>query len=136
MKKILLLSLLVLFGCSKEASEPEIPRYSLTVTANPAEGGLVNPTTGSYNAGSQVTILASPNDYYRFSNWTGNWNGSENQVTITMDSNKTLTATNLKAALWETLSEVKNGDMQPMQADSIATQSREILRTVNVQLRV
>ena len=48
MKKLLLLSLLVLFSCSKEDEPdvPEIPRYTLTVTANPTEGGLVNPQTG------------------------------------------------------------------------------------------
>lgn len=47
-----------------------------------------------------------------------------------------LTATNLKNALWETLTAVKTGDMQPGQADSVATQGREILRTVNTQLRI
>ena len=93
MKKLLLLSLLVLFGCSKE-QEPDVPeiiRYTLTVTANPTEGGLVNPQTGTYNAGQTVNIVASANDFFAFSNWTGNWNGSENSFTITMDSNKTIT---------------------------------------------
>jgi len=47
-----------------------------------------------------------------------------------------LTAQNLKEALWETLNNVKDGIMQPMQADAIASQSREILRTVNTQLRI
>ena len=91
MKRFLFL-LLILNSCSKEASEPEISKYTLSVTASPSNGGLVNPTTGSYDAGSRVTILASANQFYVFNNWTGNWNGSENQVTITMDSNKTLTA--------------------------------------------
>ncbi len=86
MKKLLLLTLLVLFGCSKEASEPEIPRYTLNVTANPPEGGLVNPQTGTYNSGQTVNIVASANDFFAFSNWTGNWNGTENSFTITMDS--------------------------------------------------
>ena len=93
MKKLILLSLLVLFGCSKE-QEPDVPeiiRYTLTVTANPTEGGLVNPQTGTYNAGQTVNIVASANDFFAFSNWTGNWNGSENSFTITMDSNKTIT---------------------------------------------
>ena len=91
MKRLLLISLLVLFGCAKEASEPEIPRYTLTVTANPPEGGFVNPQTGTYNAGQSVNIVASANDFFAFSNWTGNWNGAENSFTITMDSNKTIT---------------------------------------------
>lgn len=92
MKKNLLLSLIVLFSCSKDSSEPEIPRYTLTVTANPPEGGLVNPQTGTYNSGQTVNIIASANDFFAFSNWTGNWNGTENSFTITMDSNKNITA--------------------------------------------
>lgn len=47
-----------------------------------------------------------------------------------------LTAQNLKNVLWDTLNKVKSGEIQASQADSIATQSREILRTVNTQLRV
>lgn len=47
-----------------------------------------------------------------------------------------LTANNLKSALWDTLQKVQSGDMEPGQADSIATQAREILRTTNTQLRI
>ena len=47
-----------------------------------------------------------------------------------------LSATSLKNALWETLNAVKSGELQPAPADSIATQAREILRTVKVQLQV
>lgn len=47
-----------------------------------------------------------------------------------------LTAKNLKSALWETLNMVKGGSMEPGQADSIASQAREILRTTNTQLRI
>lgn len=49
---------------------------------------------------------------------------------------KELNATNLKAALWDTLNEIKSGGMQPGQGDAIAAQAREILRTVKVQLQV
>ena len=97
MKRHLLLSfLIILTACSKDSgladTPPSILKYTLTVTASPSNGGLVNPTTGSYNAGERVTILASANQYYVFNNWTGNWNSSENQITITMDSNKTIIA--------------------------------------------
>jgi hypothetical protein len=47
-----------------------------------------------------------------------------------------LTATNLINVLWETLNKVKDGEMDAGAADSIATQSREIMRTINVQLSV
>lgn len=47
-----------------------------------------------------------------------------------------LTAVNLKNALWETLQSIKADTMQPNQGDAIASQAREILRTVKVQLQI
>lgn len=47
-----------------------------------------------------------------------------------------LNASNLKAALWSTLNELRSGSVQPGQGDAIAAQAREILRTVKVQLQV
>lgn len=47
-----------------------------------------------------------------------------------------LSASSLKAALWETLQKVQSGEMEPGQADSIATTAREILRTTTVQLKI
>jgi hypothetical protein len=47
-----------------------------------------------------------------------------------------LTATNLKNSLWETLQAIKTDKIMPAQGDSIASQAREILRTVKVQLQI
>jgi len=47
-----------------------------------------------------------------------------------------LTAVALKNVLWDTLNDVRTGIMDPGNADSIATQGREIIRTVNTQLRI
>lgn len=49
---------------------------------------------------------------------------------------KTLSATSLKGALWDTLNDIRSGKIQPGQGDAIASQAREILRTVKVQLQV
>lgn len=49
---------------------------------------------------------------------------------------KELSAKTLKETLWETLNEIKDGKMEAVQADAIAAQAREILRTVNMQLRI
>ena len=49
---------------------------------------------------------------------------------------KTLNAETLKTALWETLCELREGNMQPATADSIASQAREILRTGKLQAAV
>lgn len=53
-----------------------------------------------------------------------------------MTKSNDLSAKTLKSALWETLQLVKTGKMEPGQADSVASQAREILRTTNTQLRV
>ncbi|MEN8282582.1 hypothetical protein [Acinetobacter gerneri] len=47
-----------------------------------------------------------------------------------------LNAEQLKNALWDSLTSVKNGVMQPAVGDSVAGLGREILRTVKVQLSV
>jgi uncharacterized protein (TIGR02145 family)/uncharacterized repeat protein (TIGR02543 family) len=68
--------------------------YTLTVTVSPAEGGTVSrdPNADSYNAGTHVTVTASPNSGYEFLGWTGALNSDDNSVTVTMDGNKTLSA--------------------------------------------
>lgn len=53
-----------------------------------------------------------------------------------MATEKKLNAESLKDALWATLQELRAGDMQPAQADSIASQAREILRTGKLQSMV
>jgi len=49
---------------------------------------------------------------------------------------KELTAVNLKAALWDTLQGLQKDEIEPGKGDAIAVQAREILRTVNTQLKV
>jgi len=47
-----------------------------------------------------------------------------------------LSASGLKAILWETLTDLKHENILPNRADAIAAQSREILRTIKTQLQV
>lgn len=56
--------------------------------------------------------------------------------TATPGKELTLSATNLKETLWDTLKQIKSDQMLPGQGDAIAAQAREILRTVKVQLQV
>lgn len=51
-------------------------------------------------------------------------------------STPVLTAETLKEALWDTLQELRNGEIQPGQGDAIAAQAREIVRTVKAQLQI
>jgi hypothetical protein len=65
---------------------------NLTIIAN----GTTDPTAGvhPYQRGSAVTVTAlTPKDgYLPFSKWTGDATGTTNPLTITMDSDKTITA--------------------------------------------
>jgi hypothetical protein len=54
----------------------------------------------------------------------------------TADKPAKLTAINLKNALWDTLNDIRAERKQPGEGDAIASQAREILRTVKVQLQV
>lgn len=47
-----------------------------------------------------------------------------------------LKASGLRDVLWETLNDVRTNQMQANRADAIATQAREILRTIKTQLNV
>jgi uncharacterized repeat protein (TIGR02543 family) len=66
-----------------------------TLTVNTAGGGSValNPAGGVYDAGTMVTLTATPEAGYQFSGWSGAASGTTSQTTITMDANKTITAT-------------------------------------------
>jgi len=46
---------------------------------------------------------------------------------------KILTAKNLKNELWEVLLDVREGNIDPYEAEAVASQSREIIRVLRVQ---
>ena len=66
-------------------------RFTLTTRIDPREGGTVTPGD-TYPAGSMVTVAASPNKGYGFRGWSGVCSGTGSCV-VTMDANKTVTAT-------------------------------------------
>jgi hypothetical protein len=66
--------------------------YTLSVSINPPQAGFVSPAGGQYQRGEQVTLTASPASGYNFDYWSGSASGSISTVTITMDSDKSLTA--------------------------------------------
>jgi len=58
-------------------------------------GGTTNPEPGShtYDYGTLVSVTALPNSGYKFSGWAGDASGTTNPINITMDADKTITAT-------------------------------------------
>jgi hypothetical protein len=91
MKKLaLFLSFLFVISCTKD---PII--YTLTTSANPADGGTVSPSTQQYDEGKTATITATASSEYVFQSWSGA-TGSTNSTSVVMNSDKTVTANFIK----------------------------------------
>ena len=69
------------------------PTYTVTVSANPAEGGTVS-GGGEATEGTKVTVTATPASGYHFVSWTENGEtvSQEASYTFTLEANHTLTA--------------------------------------------
>ena len=104
MKKIFILLLFIpLIYCSSDSGNeattpppvttpPPDVNYTLTVSAG--DGGSVSSTGGTYSSGESVSITATANSEYVFSGWS---NGStENPLSVTMNSNQTISASFVK----------------------------------------
>ena len=97
---IALFSLLLFITCSKdsssggdESSQNQVVKYDLNVSVMPEGSGTISPKSGSFNKGDQVTITATPaTERFEFKNWSGSSSGTESSITITMNSDKNITA--------------------------------------------
>lgn len=65
------------------------PTYNLNITVS--GNGSVTPPNGSYS--SDVTLVATPGTGYRFDGWSGDLAGTSDSISITMNSDKNITAT-------------------------------------------
>lgn len=72
-------------------TESSTARYTLSVSTS--GNGSVSPGGGSYDAGSTVTLYATPDSGWEFAGWSGDANGSSPSVQVTMNSNKSVRAT-------------------------------------------
>ena len=90
-KLILLLSVLFVVSCSKETI-----KYTLTTSIIPANSGTINPNGGTVDEGQQVSITAAPTAEFVFDKWTGAASGSNETVSVIMDSDKSVTANFIK----------------------------------------
>ena len=66
--------------------------YTLTTGSNPLGAGVVDPNMQIVVPGTQLTLTALPIAGYNFSHWSGDASGSQNPITITMDSDKHIVA--------------------------------------------
>ena len=70
-----------------------VPTYTLSISINGNGAVIKNPNQASYTYGQVVQLTANPSAGWYFSSWGGNLSGSTNPTTITMTSNKSVTAT-------------------------------------------
>jgi uncharacterized repeat protein (TIGR02543 family) len=66
-------------------------KYAVVLTSSPSTGGTTL-GSGSYGAGSPVTIVARPNVGYSFINWTGDESGTATSINFVIRSNKKIVA--------------------------------------------
>ena len=93
---LLILLNFIVFSCSKGDSDSSnqiepAPVVTFDVSISSSEGGSVNTQSGTFNAGTVLTITATPNDGYEFIGWTGS-NETSMEITVTVNSNIQLIA--------------------------------------------
>ena len=83
------------FGAFATAGPPPPQQFALTLT--PGTGGSIaaQPTsaTGMYDAGTTVTLTATPDADSQFNAWSGDCSGTTNPCTLTMNAAKSVGAT-------------------------------------------
>ncbi len=67
-------------------------KFELNISIDPKQGGTVSPAGGIYEEGVEVTITANPAEGYDFDNWSGDIECKSKLITVTMDSDKYITA--------------------------------------------
>ncbi|MDO8568568.1 MAG: InlB B-repeat-containing protein [Dehalococcoidales bacterium] len=93
---------------------PPPAKYTLTLSANP--GGSISPSGGTYDAGSKVSILPTPEgSCWAFDHWSGDTSGNVTPLLVTMDKDKTITANfaKLRYTLTVTVSPPGSGSVGP-----------------------
>ncbi|MBN1491830.1 MAG: VCBS repeat-containing protein [Phycisphaerae bacterium] len=72
--------------------EFQVDEYALTASVV-GEHGTIDPTSGTYPAGTEVTLTATPDGGYRVKAWTGTNNDASTALTnkVTMNANRTVT---------------------------------------------
>jgi len=68
------------------------PTYTLSTGVSPSGTGFISPSGGDYDSGAPVALTAYPASGYTFDRWSGSTYGTTPTITITMDSDVSLTA--------------------------------------------
>jgi len=71
-----------------------VKTYTLTMAVSSPYGGSVTPSVGTrtYDAGTVVTLRATPKRGYHFDHWEGDVTGILNPTSVTMNASRTVKA--------------------------------------------
>lgn len=72
--------------------EPTVALYTITTNVNDPIMGSVSGNLGTYEDGAFAELTAVANEHYEFTGWTGDVTSTENPLTITVNSDMTITA--------------------------------------------
>jgi uncharacterized repeat protein (TIGR02543 family) len=116
-----LLSLIVLcllaYTCSKGEDNSPISPIKHTVSVYASDGGSVNTSGGEFIENSSVSIVATPEQGYEFSGWTGT-SLTGNSITIKVISNQTITANFKRSKYTLTIDTVGSGEVSQQVVNS------------------
>lgn len=79
-----LVGIIALMGCESKT-------WQLSTTVIEGQGGI-SPSRGTFNDGDVVTLTAIPSSGWTFNHWGYNGNGSQNTITLVMNSDKIIYA--------------------------------------------
>jgi uncharacterized repeat protein (TIGR02543 family) len=74
------------------ADEYVIVYFSLTIETSTGGTTVPSPDVYSHPEGTEVQVEAVPNSGYQFTGWSGDVSGTANPITLTVDSDKSITA--------------------------------------------
>ncbi len=112
---------------------------SYTLTTNKVGNGsiIINPEKTRYNANETVQLTASPAPNFMFTGWSGDYTNTGNPITVTMTSNKIITATFTEKQSTETkiTSNISNGTTIPSSRVTLAFENKDP-RTSTYEVKV
>ena len=88
-------------------------KYTVHVTSNIPNGGTVSPGSGTYDAGTTVTINATPANGYRFLNWGTDATGSSSSLNLLINGNKNITANFIQEYTLAVSADTSEGTVSP-----------------------
>lgn len=76
----------------KEVTATFLQTYILTTNTDPEEGGSITPEAGQYIRDTTLEVEAVSSDGWQFVEWEGDFSGSVNPFSLTINGDKTITA--------------------------------------------